>query len=135
MGNFGCFPTFPIFSYQSVQNNSEWPILAVFQLFQYFPTEVVQNNSEWPILAIFFSKEEENKFQLPLFTCLILINLAIECSLIFIYVSLKEHNLVHQDRINSLPSNGLQMWPLPFSEKRNITIAIKNMTHSAIYEC
>ena len=83
----------------------------------------------------FFSKKEENKFQLPLFTCLILINLAIECSLIFIHVSLKEHNLVHQNRINSLPSNGLQMWPLPFSEKRNITIAIKNMTHSAIYEC
>ena len=76
----------------------------------------------------FFSKKEDNKFQLPLFTCLILINLAIECSLIFIHVSLKEHNLVHQDRINSLPSSGLQMWPLPFSEKHNITIAIKNMT-------
>ena len=117
-----------------VQNNSEWALLAILQLF-HFPTEVVQIDSEWPILAIFFSKKEENKFQLPLFTCLILINLAIECSLIFIHVSLKEHNLVHQDRINSLPSNGLQMWPLPFSEKHNITIVIKNMTHSAIYEC
>ena len=53
MAYFGCFPTFLIFSYQSVQNNSEWSILAVFQLFQYFSTEVVQIDSEWPILAIF----------------------------------------------------------------------------------
>ena len=49
MAYFGCFP---IFSYQSVQNNSEWPILAVLQLF-HFPTEVVQIDSEWPISAIF----------------------------------------------------------------------------------
>ena len=48
---------------------------------------------------------------------------------------LKEHNLIRQDRVNRFPSNGLQMWPLPFSKKHNITIAIKNMTHSAIYEC
>ena len=132
MAYFGCFPTFLIFSYQSVQNNSEWPISAVLQLSSIFLlklSKLIQN------FGHFFSKKEENKFQLPLFTCLILINLAIECSLIFIHVSLKEHNLVHQDTINSLPSNGLQMWPLPFSEKRNITIAIKNMTHSAIYEC
>ena len=83
----------------------------------------------------FFSKKGEKKFQWSLFTFLILINLAIECILIFIHVSLKEHNLVCQDRINSLPSDVLQMWPLPFSEKHNITIAIKSMPHSAIYEC
>ena len=74
MANFTHFATFPIFSYWSkliengqfytfcnfsrylateeVQNNSEWPILAILQLFQYFPTEVVQIDSEWPILDI-----------------------------------------------------------------------------------
>ena len=75
MAYFGCFPTFPIFSYQSdpnsfrmvsfahfatfsyfptevVQIDSEWPILAVFQLFQYFPTKVVQIHSEQLILAV-----------------------------------------------------------------------------------
>ena len=52
MANFGHFATFPIFSYQSVQIDSEWPILAILQLFQYFTTKVVQTDSEWPILAI-----------------------------------------------------------------------------------
>ena len=132
--------------------------LAVFQLFQYFPTKVsktiqsglfwlfsnfsnifllklsklIPNGQFWPFFLV---KKKKISFNCLCFTCLILINLAIECSLIFIHVSLKEHNLVHQDRINSLPSNGLQMWLLPFSEKHNITIAIKNRTHSAIYEC
>ena len=45
-----------------IQIDSEWPILAVFQLFQYFPTEVVQNNSEWPILAIFSVKKKKISF-------------------------------------------------------------------------
>ena len=80
------------------------------------------------IFGQFFIEKEENKF------FLILINLVNECSLIFIHVSRKEHSLVHQDRVNSCPSDGLQMWPLPFSEKHNITIATKNMTHSAVHE-
>ena len=47
MVNFGHFATFPIFSYQVVQSDSEWPIL---QLSQYFPTKVVkliQNGQFW----------------------------------------------------------------------------------------
>ena len=51
------------------------------------------------------------------------------------HVSLKEHNFVCQDRVNSLPGDGIQMWPLTLSEKFNITLAIKNITHSAIFEC
>ena len=50
----GQFYTFCNFSNitEVVQNNSEWPILAILQLFQYFPTEVVQIDWEWPILDI-----------------------------------------------------------------------------------
>ena len=36
MANFRHFATFPIFPTEVVQNNSEWPILAILQLFQYF---------------------------------------------------------------------------------------------------
>ena len=53
MAYFGYFVTFQYFPTEVIQIDSEWPILAVFQLFQYFPTEVVQIDSEWPILAIF----------------------------------------------------------------------------------
>ena len=42
----------PIFPTEVVQIDSEWSILATFQLFQYFPIEVAQIDSEWPILDI-----------------------------------------------------------------------------------
>ena len=46
-----------------VQNNLEWPILAILQLFQYFPTKVVQMDSEWPIwpFGIIFSHQSALK--------------------------------------------------------------------------
>ena len=50
MANFARFATFPIFSHQVTQNDSEWPISPNLQLFQSFPTKVAQNNSELPIL-------------------------------------------------------------------------------------
>ena len=49
MANFTRFATFPIFSTEVAQNDSEWPILPDSQFFPSFPTEVTQNDLEWPI--------------------------------------------------------------------------------------
>ena len=44
-----------------------------------------------------------------------LINLILQCGLMFIDVSLAEYNFVSLDRVHGLSTSGQQMWPLPFN--------------------